>query len=194
MASATSRPAAFLAATRAAARPKAMQAHVAALLAGAPRQSVLLCDSSKQGEDGGDELRRGAANLPWVDCIPQLGLNVYSILQVGAGGGRAAGGGGSFTGVLRTAHDHSAPPARPDSPLSSPPSQRDYLVLSRRAADRPAGGAAAPAHQALQPHALSACCSGGAAAGVLLGACSLCMQLRRTSQAIALDPNVYALH
>lgn len=116
-------------------RTKAMQAHVAALLAGAPRQSVLLCDSSKQGEDGGDELRRGAANLPWVDCIPQLGLNVYSILQVGAGGGRAAGGGGSFTGVLRTAHDHSAPPARPDSPLSSPPSQRDYLVLSRRAAD-----------------------------------------------------------
>jgi hypothetical protein len=26
-------------------------------------------------------LRRGAANLPWVDCIPQHGLNVYSILQ-----------------------------------------------------------------------------------------------------------------
>ncbi len=27
-------------------------------------------------------LRRGASNIPWVDCIPQHGLNVYSILQV----------------------------------------------------------------------------------------------------------------
>ena len=26
-------------------------------------------------------LRRAAANLPWVDIIPQEGLNVYSILQ-----------------------------------------------------------------------------------------------------------------
>lgn len=26
-------------------------------------------------------LRRAAANLPWVDIIPQDGLNVYSILQ-----------------------------------------------------------------------------------------------------------------
>lgn len=31
-------------------------------------------------------LRRTAANLPWVDCIPQQGLNVYSILQVGLEG------------------------------------------------------------------------------------------------------------
>ena len=30
-----------------------------------------------------DVLRRTASNLPWVDCIPQQGLNVYSILQVG---------------------------------------------------------------------------------------------------------------
>lgn len=26
-------------------------------------------------------LRRAAANLPWVDIMPQDGLNVYSILQ-----------------------------------------------------------------------------------------------------------------
>lgn len=32
---------------------KEMQAAVDALLAGAPRRSALLCDSSKQGEDGG---------------------------------------------------------------------------------------------------------------------------------------------
>ncbi|PSC72778.1 39S ribosomal mitochondrial [Micractinium conductrix] len=63
------------------ARTRTMSDHVAALLADAPRRSVLLCDSSKEGEDGGEVLRRAAANLPWVDAIPQLGLNVYSILQ-----------------------------------------------------------------------------------------------------------------
>lgn len=116
-----------------------MAAHVDALLADAPRRSVLFCDTSKEGDDGGcvghpaaplagcsahhgccaavvlaspdlvagqltpcptptptpsacsEDLRRAAANLPWVDCIPQLGLNVYSILQVtqGGGGGQA---------------------------------------------------------------------------------------------------------
>ena len=28
-----------------------------------------------------EELRRGTANLPWVDVLPSVGLNVYSILQ-----------------------------------------------------------------------------------------------------------------
>lgn len=51
------------------------------LLADAPRRSVLMVDSGKQSEDGGATLRRAAANLPWVDIIPQDGLNVYSILQ-----------------------------------------------------------------------------------------------------------------
>ena len=32
---------------------RTMSDHVAALLADAPRRSVLLCDSSKEGEDGG---------------------------------------------------------------------------------------------------------------------------------------------
>lgn len=32
---------------------KGMQAAVDALLGGAPRRSALLCDSSKEGEDGG---------------------------------------------------------------------------------------------------------------------------------------------
>ncbi|KAI3428201.1 hypothetical protein D9Q98_006581 [Chlorella vulgaris] len=62
-------------------KTKLVLGHVDALLAGAPRRSVLLCDSSLEGDDGGEVLRRGAANLPWVDCIPQHGLNVYSILQ-----------------------------------------------------------------------------------------------------------------
>ncbi|KAI7845037.1 hypothetical protein COHA_001403 [Chlorella ohadii] len=62
-------------------RTKTALANVDALLAGAPRRSVLLCDSSKAGEDGGEPLRRSIANLPWVDAIPQQGLNVYSILQ-----------------------------------------------------------------------------------------------------------------
>lgn len=26
-------------------------------------------------------LRRGIANLPWIDALPVVGLNVYSILQ-----------------------------------------------------------------------------------------------------------------
>ena len=28
-----------------------------------------------------DSIRKAASNLPWVDVLPQLGLNVYSILQ-----------------------------------------------------------------------------------------------------------------
>ena len=28
-----------------------------------------------------EALRRGTANLPWVDVLPSVGLNVYSILQ-----------------------------------------------------------------------------------------------------------------
>lgn len=63
------------------AKTKAALAAVDTLLDGAPRRSVLLCDSSKAGEDGGELLRRSIANLPWVDAIPQQGLNVYSILQ-----------------------------------------------------------------------------------------------------------------
>lgn len=62
-------------------KTKDMLTVVDALLVGAPRRSVLLCDSSKTGDDGGEELRRTACNLPWVDTIPQQGLNVYSILQ-----------------------------------------------------------------------------------------------------------------
>ena len=34
-------------------KTKLMSGHVDALLAGAPRRSLLLCDSSKEGEDGG---------------------------------------------------------------------------------------------------------------------------------------------
>lgn len=51
------------------------------LLPNAPRRSILMVDSGKQSMDGGFRLRRAAANLPWVDVMPQDGLNVYSILQ-----------------------------------------------------------------------------------------------------------------
>ncbi|KAL6766537.1 MRPL4 [Auxenochlorella protothecoides x Auxenochlorella symbiontica] len=51
------------------------------LLAGAPRRSVLLSDLSAEGPDGGEGLRRACANLPWVDLLPSIGLNVYSILR-----------------------------------------------------------------------------------------------------------------
>ncbi|KAK9863777.1 hypothetical protein WJX84_002040 [Apatococcus fuscideae] len=45
------------------------------------RRSVLLIDSSKNGTDGGAFLRKAAANLKFVDILPQEGLNVYSILN-----------------------------------------------------------------------------------------------------------------
>jgi large subunit ribosomal protein L4 len=47
----------------------------------APRRSVLMIDTGKDSQDGGERLRRAAANLTWVDVLPNVGLNVYSILQ-----------------------------------------------------------------------------------------------------------------
>lgn len=64
-----------------AAKTKPLDAHLNALLSDAPRRSILMVDSGKEGPDGGVGLRRAAANLPWVDIIPHAGLNVYSILQ-----------------------------------------------------------------------------------------------------------------
>jgi large subunit ribosomal protein L4 len=46
-----------------------------------PRRSVLFVDTAKDGEDGGELLRKSTANLVGVDCIPAEGLNVYSILK-----------------------------------------------------------------------------------------------------------------
>ncbi|DBA93654.1 TPA: 54S ribosomal protein L4 mitochondrial [Trebouxia sp. C0006] len=60
---------------------RALDDHLNVLLSSAPRRSVLMVDSGKESSDGGSSLRRAAANLPWVDIIPQEGLNVYSILQ-----------------------------------------------------------------------------------------------------------------
>jgi large subunit ribosomal protein L4 len=63
-------------------RTRTAAAAVGALLEGAPRRSVLLVDAAKDdGADGGEVLRRGVANLPWVDALPAVGVNVYSILQ-----------------------------------------------------------------------------------------------------------------
>lgn len=63
------------------AKTRALDDHLNVLLSSAPRRSVLMVDSGKESSDGGSSLRRAAANLPWVDIIPQEGLNVYSILQ-----------------------------------------------------------------------------------------------------------------
>lgn len=165
-------------------------------------------------------MRRGAANIPWVDCIPQQGLNVYSILQVGrplwaaARGSRGAGCAGrrawvslwlsvtepaarSATCALVTAarmpaalarlahlpqpqcsdgprialpalappgctprgtpHPQPAPHHHPRPPPPHPtPAPAARLPGAHAPRSRPAGGAHAAAHQAVQPHALSA--------------------------------------
>lgn len=62
-------------------KTKVMAGHVAALLAGAPRQSAVFVDSDVDGPDGGEDLRRGVRNIPWMQVVPAKGLNVYSILQ-----------------------------------------------------------------------------------------------------------------
>lgn len=61
-------------------RTKVMDAHLDVLLADAPRRSVLLVDTEKLGVEG-QELRRATSNLPWVDVMPSVNLNVYRILQ-----------------------------------------------------------------------------------------------------------------
>ncbi|GAB4817746.1 hypothetical protein N2152v2_004792 [Parachlorella kessleri] len=63
------------------AKTKVMDAHVSALLAGAPRRSAVFVDSAVDGPDGGELLRRSIRNLPWMEVLPARGLNVYSILQ-----------------------------------------------------------------------------------------------------------------
>ncbi|CAL5219377.1 g1198 [Coccomyxa viridis] len=50
------------------------------LLKDSPRRSVLMIDSEKGGSDGGEELRRAASNLPYIDVLPVVGANVYGIL------------------------------------------------------------------------------------------------------------------
>lgn len=62
------------------AKTKVMDAHLNELLAGAPRRSVLFVDTHVKSEEG-QLLRRASANLPWVDCMPAVHLNVYRILQ-----------------------------------------------------------------------------------------------------------------
>jgi len=51
------------------------------VLAGAPRRSVLIIASSKDGIDGGASVLKASSNLAWVDVLPVAGVNVYSILQ-----------------------------------------------------------------------------------------------------------------
>lgn len=107
-------------------------------------------------------LRRGISNIPWVDCIPQQGLNVYSILQVCAAApaahavvtrqsvppvGRARKSGSA----VLCAHPALCPAP---SPPPLPPAAR--LPAAHAPGGRPAGGAPAAAHQAVQPHALRA--------------------------------------
>lgn len=51
------------------------------LLEGQPRLNVLLVDLAKDGEDGGEIMRRAARNIPGVEIVPALGTNVYSIVR-----------------------------------------------------------------------------------------------------------------
>ena len=51
---------------------KMMLGHVDALLADAPRRSVLLCDSSKQGDDGGCVAAAGSCCLLAAMCLRLL--------------------------------------------------------------------------------------------------------------------------
>lgn len=62
-------------------KTKTADAHLSLLLAGAKRMSALLVDSDKDGGDGGQILRRSVANLPSIDILPSIGVNVYSLLQ-----------------------------------------------------------------------------------------------------------------
>ncbi|KAK9827149.1 hypothetical protein WJX74_008229 [Apatococcus lobatus] len=62
-------------------KTKLLDAKLRAFLPEGQRRSVLLIDSSKTGQDGGIHLRKAAANLQFVDVLPQEGLNVYSILN-----------------------------------------------------------------------------------------------------------------
>eukprot|EP00775_Hariotina_reticulata_P001256 gene1255-1596_t len=51
------------------------------LLEGNRRMSVLLVDSDKTGDDGGEVMRRASRNIPGVEVVPAAGANVYSILR-----------------------------------------------------------------------------------------------------------------
>jgi hypothetical protein len=64
-------------------KTKALAQQLETLLKPYPRKrrSVLLIDSSKQGSDGGEFLRRAGRNLPGVNIVPQIGANVYDILK-----------------------------------------------------------------------------------------------------------------
>lgn len=65
-------------------KTKLLASKLARLLAGrGERRSALLIDSAKDGEDGGEALRRAGQNLAGVDIIPACGANVYSILKRG---------------------------------------------------------------------------------------------------------------
>lgn len=62
-------------------KTKHMHTKLQQLLQGHPRISVLLMDSDKMGDDGGEVLRRAARNIPGVEIVPAVGANVYSIMR-----------------------------------------------------------------------------------------------------------------
>lgn len=66
-------------------KTKATLAQLQALLQGTPPfRSALLVDSGPIAADGGEALRKGARNLPWVTIMPWYEITVYDILKHGA--------------------------------------------------------------------------------------------------------------
>ena len=62
-------------------KASALAAGLAATLPSGVRPSVLLADAGMESADGGVDLRRAASNLPLVEVLPPIGLNVASILR-----------------------------------------------------------------------------------------------------------------
>ncbi|KAF5838784.1 hypothetical protein DUNSADRAFT_2247 [Dunaliella salina] len=65
-------------------KTKATLAQLQALLQGTPPyRSALLVDSGPVAADGGEALRKGARNLPWVTIMPWYEITVFDILKHG---------------------------------------------------------------------------------------------------------------
>mmetsp|Transcript_4760 Transcript_4760/g.8268 ORF Transcript_4760/g.8268 Transcript_4760/m.8268 type:complete len:345 (-) Transcript_4760:413-1447(-) len=62
-------------------KTKGTMLQLRALLAGMPHETALLVDCGEEALDGGQALRRGARNLPWVAIMPWQQLTVYHLLK-----------------------------------------------------------------------------------------------------------------
>eukprot|EP00197_Chlamydomonas_leiostraca_P005908 CAMPEP_0202874660 /NCGR_PEP_ID=MMETSP1391-20130828/25798_1 /ASSEMBLY_ACC=CAM_ASM_000867 /TAXON_ID=1034604 /ORGANISM="Chlamydomonas leiostraca, Strain SAG 11-49" /LENGTH=312 /DNA_ID=CAMNT_0049556151 /DNA_START=183 /DNA_END=1124 /DNA_ORIENTATION=+ len=65
-------------------KTKATEQQLKRLLHSVPYKTALLVDSGPYAADGGELLRRGSRNLPWVTILPWQKVTVYHILKHGA--------------------------------------------------------------------------------------------------------------